>query len=64
MIPSGADYSTHDKAVGGLVLIIVASCVMLWLSGRRRTALGLPVVLFVVAVLVETSSPGLVDGIR
>lgn len=54
----------HDKAVGGLVLIIVASCVMLWLSGRRRTALGLPLVLFVLAVVIESSSPGLVDGIR
>ena len=64
MIPSGEDYSTHDKVFGGLVLVILLAVFICWRSGHKVAALVVPWALFAGAVLIEMRYPGIVDGIR
>jgi predicted RND superfamily exporter protein len=62
MIPSGDDYSMHDKSIGGVAIVLILVAIMLWSSGRRWTAVLLPVAALVVAIALNMSTGGMVTG--
>lgn len=62
MMPSGADYSMHDKSIGGVAVVLILAAVMLWASGRRWTAVLLPVAALVVAIVFNMGTGGMVTG--
>jgi hypothetical protein len=62
MIAWAERFSTEDKSIGGVAIVVLLSAWMLWVSGRRWLAVVLPCAALALAIVVNMQTGGAVTG--